>query len=110
LLIDEDQLFAELFATRLRRAGLSVFTAPGAVQAVALLEGQNRIGIVIGPRVVLLEAIHRTAPDVRTILMADHVDGALVLEATGHRVLSKDMSKEFLIEVIRGEVRRHGRA
>lgn len=105
LLLDWDLLFAEFIASRLRITGIEAFTASSPIEAIPLLKSQ-KIAVVVSTQRGFLDFVRETRKDVRTLLLAEFIDAAQVLEAHGHRVLSRDMDRSFIADVIRAEVRR----
>lgn len=105
LFVDYDLLFAELLASRIRLKGFEAFAVSSSVAAVPLLR-TGRVVVLVATHVELLDAARQKG--IRTVLLADYIDAPVVLEARGHRVISRDMDRSFLADLLCAEARRHG--
>lgn len=105
LLVDPDLLFSEFIASRLRITGIEVIAVATPIEAMQLL-ASRRVAVVSSTHRGLLDFVRETRPAIKTLLMAEFIDAAQVHEASGHRIVSRDMDRSFIADLIRAEARR----
>ena len=114
LLVDDDSAVREILADHLEESGFAVLTAASGVEALALIEGGERVDVLVCdlsmPKLNGVETIRQARalrPDLPCLLLTGYVGERAALSAEGaFSVIRKPVKGEALAELITASLKR----
>jgi DNA-binding NtrC family response regulator len=113
ILVVEDELFIRLIVSEeLRDEGYEVIEAFNADEALAILESEVRVDLIISDvrmpgsmdGMGLLAIVKKTLPKLSVIITSAHMDAALALADGASQFLAKPYPRKLLLDAVREEL------
>lgn len=113
LLVDDEPIHLQLLSNLLARHSVRVLSAASGLHALDILKVES-VALVVSDYwmrgmngIQLLDEVKRLYPSIGRILLTGEPDAEIVVEAKGHKVLTKGMSPSLICRVIVREAGRH---